>query len=87
MTPIINTDLRFGLLLAGCVALPVAAAILLDSNLYNGWRQLYFLYGPVCLLAAIGLSRLASLAGRAGGPGAYCARRRSGASRSASRLK
>ena len=65
-----NTDLRFGLLLAGCVALPVAAAILLDSNLYNGWRQLYFLYGPVCLLAACGLSRLASLAGRAGGPGA-----------------
>ena len=57
-----NTEARFGLLLAGCIVLPVAAAIALGSNLYNGWRQMYFLYAPFCLLAAIGLRWLASSA-------------------------
>ena len=53
---------RFELLLAACFALPLAAVVLFSSNLYNGWRQLYFLYAPLVLLAAIGLSWLLSIA-------------------------
>jgi len=56
-----NSTARFGLLAAACLILPVAAAILLNSNLYNGWRQMYFLYAPLCVLAAFGLRRLAAL--------------------------
>ena len=57
-----NTEARFALLLAGCAVLPVAAAIVLGSTLYNGWRQMYFLYAPFCLLAVFGLRWLASAA-------------------------
>ena len=52
--------LRFGLLAVGCFAAPVAGALLLDSNMYNGWRQMYFLWAPFSLLAAFGLRFLAS---------------------------
>ena len=47
-----NGELRFLFLLLACLALPVAAAILLQSPLYNDWRHMYFLWGPFCLLAA-----------------------------------
>ena len=50
-----NTTFRFGLVLIACVATPVAAAVYLDANLYNDWRQMYFLYAPFCLLAVFGL--------------------------------
>ena len=53
-----NGELRFRLLLLGCATLPVAVAIALQSNIYNGWRQLYFLWGPFSLLAAAGLLAL-----------------------------
>ena len=53
-------SLRFGLLLVGCAAAPVAAVALLDANAYNGWRHLYFLWAPFALLAALGLRRLAT---------------------------
>ena len=53
-----NTPARFGLLLAACAILPIAAVIALDSNVYNGWRQLYFIYAPACVLAALGLRGL-----------------------------
>ncbi len=33
--------------------------IALQSNIYNGWRHMYFLWAPFCLLAAVGLRRLA----------------------------
>ena len=49
---------RFGLLL---VALPVATAVavvVLEHNLYNGWRHLYFLYAPLLLLAVFGLREI-----------------------------
>ena len=65
-----NTRLRFALLLVACLALPPAAVVALRSNVYNGWRHLYFLYAPMCLLAVYGLRALAgaaaarSLAGR-----------------------
>ena len=56
-----NTPLRFGFLLIACFALPILAVILLESNTYDGWRHMYFLYAPFCLLAALGLHQLAPL--------------------------
>ena len=62
-----DRETRFGVLLLGCVALPVAAFIILQSNIYNGWRHMYFLWGPFCLIAAIGLRAIAdSDAGQGG---------------------
>ena len=56
-----NSTARFGLLIVACLILPPAAAIALNSNLYNGWRQMYFLCAPFCVLAAFGLRELASI--------------------------
>ena len=53
-----NSAARFGLLMVACAVLPPAAAIALNSNLYGDWRQMYFLYAPMCVLAAFGLSAL-----------------------------
>ena len=64
-----NTRLRFECLLAVCCILPVLAVILLDSTLYNGWRHMYFLYAPFCLLATGGLHALATAAQRRGDAG------------------
>ena len=61
-----NTRRRLQLLLLACFALPLLAAILLDSNQYNGWRQSYFLYAPFCLLAAGGLHWLLTAWARQG---------------------
>ena len=64
--------LRFGFLL---VALPVAttaAVVVLESNVYHDWRQLYFLYAPLLLLAAFGLHGIMVVArGRWPRVGAY----------------
>ena len=57
--------LRFELLLIACFALPVVAVVVFDSNLYNGWRQLYFLHAPLVLLAGVGLHWLAGAQGNA----------------------
>ena len=59
-----NTGLRFEWLLLACLVLPPAAAVALNSNLYDGWRQMYFLYAPLCLLAACGLRGLLAAARR-----------------------
>ena len=56
-----DRETRFGVLLLGYVALPVAAAIILQSNIYNGWRQMYFLWGPFCLIAAVGLATITNI--------------------------
>ena len=56
-----NSPARFGLLAVGCLTLPVVAAIALNSNLYDDWRQMYFLYAPLCVLAAFGLRALADI--------------------------
>ena len=53
-------EIRFRVLLLGCLLAPVALAIALQSNIYNDWRHMYFLWGPFCLLAAVGLRALAS---------------------------
>ena len=47
-------ELRFCVMLLGCFALPIAVVIALEANIYNGWRQMYFLWAPFCLLAAAG---------------------------------
>ena len=55
-----DRESRFRILSLGCFALPVAVAIALKSELYHDWRHMYFLWGPFCLLAAVGLRSLAS---------------------------
>ena len=59
-----NTGLRFEWLLLACLVLPPAAVVALQANVYNGWRQMYFLYAPLCLLAACGLRGLLAAARR-----------------------
>ena len=56
-----NSAARFGLLTLACAILPVAAVIALNSNLYDDWRQSYFLYAPLCVLAAFGFRFAAAL--------------------------
>ena len=56
-----NTRLRFGFLLIGCFMVPIVVSIALSSNVYNDWRQMYFLYAPLCLLAVFGLHQLISM--------------------------
>ena len=65
-----NTRLRFEWLLLACLTLPVAAVIALNSNIYDGWRQMYFLYAPACLLAVCGLRALLAAARRLRSPAA-----------------
>ena len=55
-----NTRGRFGLLLAAAFLLPPLAVVLLGANQYEGWRHLYFLHAPLCLLAAGGGGWLAA---------------------------
>ena len=59
-----NTRRRFALLLVGCFAAPVLAAMFLSGNIYGGWRPMYFLWAPFALLAALGLQWLLSAFGR-----------------------
>ena len=59
-----NTGLRFEWLLLACLVLPPAAAVALQANVYDGWRQMYFLYAPLCLLAVCGLRGLLAAARR-----------------------
>ena len=63
-----DRETRFRVLLLGCVVLPVAVVIALQSNIYDGWRQTHFLWAPFCLLAAVGLRQIAS-AGAGNGKG------------------
>ncbi len=50
---------RFGLLLVACPALAVAAVVVLNANVYHGWRHLHFLWAPASLLAVAGARWLA----------------------------
>ena len=67
-----NTRGRFGLLLAAAFLLPLLAVVLLGATQYEGWRHLYFIHAPLCLLAAGGGCWLATAL-----PGQGC--RRAGA--------
>ena len=57
-------ELRFGVLLAACFALPLVAFVLLRPNTFNDWRHFYFLHGPFCLLATFALMGLRQLSVR-----------------------
>ena len=59
-----NTNLRLQLLLLAAFLLPLLASALLNPNQTIGWRQLYFVYAPFCLLAAAGLHWLTAARGR-----------------------
>ena len=56
-----DRETRFRALLLGCIVLPVAVVIALQANIYDGWRQMYFLWTPFCLLAAIGLHTITNI--------------------------
>ena len=56
-----DREIRFHILLLGCFALPVAVVIALQANIYNNWRQMFFLWAPFCLLAAVGLHSVANI--------------------------
>ena len=56
-----DRETRFLVMLLGCVVLPVAVVIALQSNVYNGWRHMYFIWGPFCLLAAVGLYKITNI--------------------------
>lgn len=45
-------------LFALCAAIPIVVAIFSTPNLYNGWRHLYFIYGPLTVMAAYPLNAL-----------------------------
>ena len=59
-----GVPLGFGVMLALSVLAPAVAVTLLVGNVYNDWRHLYFVYGPLCLLACAGLGWLRQAAGR-----------------------
>ena len=61
LAALLDREIRFRVLLIGCIALPVAAAIIMQSNIYDGWRQMHFLWAPFCMLAAIGLYCIANI--------------------------
>ena len=65
-----NTRMRFEWLLLVCLTLPIVAVIALNSNIYDGWRHMYFLYAPLCLLAVCGLRALLAAARRLRSPAA-----------------
>ena len=61
-----DRETRFRVVLLGYIVLPVAIAIILQSNIYAGWRHMYFLWGPFCLLAAVGLHTVANISIKGG---------------------
>ena len=54
------TPLRFNILLLLLIVGTIVAIFVGRSNIYNGWRQVYFLYAPLALLAVTGLHWLLS---------------------------
>ena len=56
-----DRETRFRILALGCFTTPVVAAIALQANIYDGWRQMYFLWAPFCLLAAVGLRHIGNI--------------------------
>ncbi len=66
-----NSTARFGLLMVACLILPIAAVITLNSNIYHNWRHMYFLFAPLCVLAAFGLAALAAIPKPSVRAGAY----------------
>lgn len=53
-----NEGNRIFTLLLACIAAPLTAILFLDSIVYDGWRQLYFIYPPLVLIAVFGINKL-----------------------------
>ncbi len=56
-----DSTARFGLLAVACLVPPVAAVIALNSNVFDDWRHMFFLWAPICVLAAFGLRTLSDI--------------------------
>ena len=69
-----NTPARFALLLAACWAGPPLAAALAGAHAYNGWRHIFFVHAPFCVLAALGAAALARGGRRTAGGGSAALR-------------
>ena len=61
LTTLLDRETRFRVLLLVCFVMPVVAVVALQSNTYQGWRHMYFLWAPFCLLAAVGLHSIANI--------------------------
>ena len=64
-----NTPARFALLAAACWAGPQLAVALLGAHAYGGWRHMFFLHAPFCVLAALGAAAAARAVRRLAGGG------------------
>ena len=58
-----ETPLRFTILLLALIVSPAIAVFIAESNIYDGWRQVYFLYAPLALLAIMGLRWVVGVSG------------------------
>ena len=54
-----NTPARFALLLAACWAGPQLAVALSGAHAYGGWRHMFFIHAPFCVLATLGAAATA----------------------------
>ena len=59
-----NAPARFALLVAACWAGPQLAAALSGAHAHDGWRHMFFIHAPFCVLAAIGAAAAARAARR-----------------------
>ena len=67
-----NGPLRFGILLAALPIAIMAGVVVLEANIHDDWRHVYFLYAPLPPLAVIGLGWLTTVPrGRWPRAGAY----------------
>ncbi|MCX5822791.1 MAG: glycosyltransferase family 39 protein [Deltaproteobacteria bacterium] len=60
-----NDGERLDFLFILLLVVPLAAVIILNSALYDGWRHLYFIYAPFLLIAMSGVARLIGLVAEA----------------------
>ena len=54
-----KTPLRFNMLMLVFILSPIIAIFSINANIYHGWRQVYFLYSPLVILAILGLHWIA----------------------------
>ena len=59
-----NTPVRFALLAAACWTGPPLAAALAGAHVHGGWRHMFFVHAPFCVLAALGAAATARAATR-----------------------
>lgn len=57
----LTTERRNFFILAGWLLVPLLTVIILHSVLYDGWRQMFFIYPPLVILAILGLKALFSI--------------------------